>query len=405
MMDPYKGVRDFYPEDQRVQNHMFAALRRTAESFGYDEYNASILEPSELYAAKSSDEIVNEQTYTFEDRGGRSVTLRPEMTPTVARMVANRKRELGYPLRWYCIQNFFRYDRQQRGRLREFWQFNVDLFGVPVIEADAEVIEIAYRSLTALGVSPEDFVLKIGSRVALQEAFDKAGLTDEARKRMRILLDKRAKISQEEFLQERQAITAEPIEDMLGSAPSVMALLELLKERDVHVEYDPSIVRGFDYYTDIVFEAFDRDPQNARSILGGGRYDSLVEKYGSEPVHAVGFAMGDVVLRDFLETHHKLPTLPSSAHLYLAALPGSESAARTAVQTLRDTGVNVALGMKHEKVSDHIRNAAKLGIPYIAIYGENEATSGELALKNLHSGTETRIAVHLVHAFILGTKA
>src|SRR3989344_1852321 len=175
----YKGVRDFYPEDQRVQNYLFSVMRKTVESFGYEEYNASILEPTELYAAKSSEEIIREQTYTFTDRGERSVTLRPEMTPTVARMVAARKRELGFPLRWYSVQNFFRYERPQRGRLREFWQLNADLFGVEGIEADVEVIALASRVMTELGAAEDDFLIKIGSREALTEALDARGVSEE----------------------------------------------------------------------------------------------------------------------------------------------------------------------------------------------------------------------------------
>jgi histidyl-tRNA synthetase len=402
MTDSYKGVRDFYPEDQRIQNFMFGAMRRTVESYGYEEYNASILEPTELYAAKSSDEIVSEQTYTFEDRGGRSVTLRPEMTPTVARMVANRKRELGYPLRWYCIQNFFRYDRQQRGRLREFWQLNVDLFGVPGIEGDVEIIETAYRTLTGYGATSADFKILVGSRTILTEAFARAGLSAEQQKSMRMLLDKRAKMEPAAFLAARKEITPEPVEDMLGDITGPMAeLLIILEKRGIPVTYDPSVVRGFEYYTDIVFEAFDTNPANTRSILGGGRYDSLVEKYGSEPVAAVGFAMGDVVLRDFLETHNLMPPLVPSTRLYLAAIGDVD--ATDVIDTLRASGVNVAVGMKHDKISDHIRSADKLGIPYFAAFGDNEAQSGEIAIKHLSTGTETKIALDKVYAFLLGS--
>jgi histidyl-tRNA synthetase len=198
-IDPYKGVRDFYPEDERIQKHIFSAMRRAVESFGYEEYNASVLEPTDLYLAKTSEEIINEQTYTFTDRGDRSVTLRPEMTPTVARMVANRKRELGFPLRWYSIQNFFRYERPQRGRLREFWQLNADLFGVTGIEADAEVIQVAYRTMMEMGASEDDFVIKIGSRNALDAELTKRGVTAENHKKVSGLIDRKAKMTAEEY--------------------------------------------------------------------------------------------------------------------------------------------------------------------------------------------------------------
>lgn len=405
-MDNYKGVRDFYPEDQRVQNYMFGVMRGVVELFGYEEYNASVLEPTELYTTKSAsnEEMIREETYTFMDRGDRSVTLRPEMTPTVARMVASRKRELGYPLRWYSIQNFFRYDRQQRGRLREFWQLNADLFGVSGIEADLEIIEVAYRILTAFGATPVDFKFLIGSRSVLAKAFADAGLSEEDQKHMRILLDKRAKMSPEAFLEARQKITSEPIEDMLGDITGPLAeLMPLLKARGIEIEYDPSVVRGFEYYTDIVFEVFDANPENPRSILGGGRYDSLVEKYGSEPVAAVGFAIGDVVLKDFLTTHDLMPGLLPTTQLYLAAI-GSPDTAFGAADTLRATGVTVALGMKHEKIGDHIKTADKLGIPYFAAYGDDEIQSGEISVKNLVSGEITKLLLTDVAAFLTSAK-
>ncbi len=192
-IEPYKGVRDFYPEDQRIQNHIFSAMRKAVESYGYEEYNASVLESTELYLSKTSEEIVNEQTYTFTDRGDRSVTLRPEMTPTVARMVAARKRELGYPLRLYCIQNFFRYERPQRGRLREFWQLNADLFGVSGIDADVEIIALAYRVMKEMGASDADFVIKIGNRNFLDTVYDSLSIPKEERQAMTRLLDAKDK--------------------------------------------------------------------------------------------------------------------------------------------------------------------------------------------------------------------
>jgi histidyl-tRNA synthetase len=392
MTDTYKGVRDFYPEDQRVQNHLFAAMRRAVSQYGYEEYNASILEPTELYLAKSSEEIVTQQTYTFEDRGGRSVTLRPEMTPTVARMVAAQKRELGYPLRWYSIQNFFRYERPQRGRLREFWQLNVDLFGVTGIEADLELITVAHRVVTELGADQSHFVIKIGNRQFLASVYDMLDIPPEERQSMTRLLDAKDK--------------GTPInEDLLRALEhpeSFTYFTELeagLKARGItNAVIDSTIARGFDYYTGMVFEVFDTHTDNKRAMFGGGRYDTLVEKYGSEPVAAVGFAMGDVTARDFLETHNLMPPLAPTTQLYLAPLdPG----AHTAAETLRAHGVNVALGMRHEKISDHIRNADKLGIHYFAAYGENETTTGELALKNLKTGTETKIALNKVHEFLV----
>lgn len=400
VIEPYKGVRDFYPEDERIQKHIFSAMRRAAESFGYEEYDASILESTELYASKTSEEIMNEQTYTFTDRGDRSVTLRPEMTPTVARMVAARKRELGFPLRWYSIPNLFRYERPQRGRLREHWQLNVDLFGVSGLSADAEAIAVAAAVMRELGASEKDFLIKIGSRSALDAELSKRGVPKENHKKVASHIDKKGKIPDEEYERGLVELVGGPFE--VSESEEIAALRATLAGMGVaNTVFDPEIVRGFTYYTGMVFEVFDTDPANRRSMFGGGRYDSLVGQYGSEEVAAVGFAMGDVTARDFLETHKLLPTLPPAAHLYLAPATGkdAEDAAKVA-DTLRKEGVNVALGMKHEKIGDHIKAASKLSIPFFAVYGEKEKESGILTVKTLESGEEKAVSLSEVASYL-----
>ncbi|HEY6020030.1 MAG TPA: ATP phosphoribosyltransferase regulatory subunit, partial [Candidatus Paceibacterota bacterium] len=199
--EPYKGVRDFYPEDQALLNYIIATWRSTCERFGFVEYNASILEPSDLYKAKGADneEIISEQTYSFIDRGEREVTLRPEMTPTVARMVAGKRRELGYPLRWYSVPNCFRYERPQRGRVREFWQLNADIFGTRSPAADAELIALAYELVRAFGGQPHDFEIRIGSRAYINEILSGHAFSDEQNKAFIALLDRKNKISDQDF--------------------------------------------------------------------------------------------------------------------------------------------------------------------------------------------------------------
>lgn len=399
MVDSYKGVRDFYPEDQRIQNFMFSTMRRTVESFGYEEYNASILEPTDLYTAKSSEEIVSEQTYTFEDRGGRSVTLRPEMTPTVARMVAARKRELGYPLRLYSIPNLFRYERPQRGRLREHWQLNVDLFGAPESAADAEVIEVAYRLFRSFGADESMFKIRINDRVLLNEVLTNV-LRDPSKTGEAIaLIDRKEKLEVSVFNDAWNELASVSFDGCFTESEAVTTLLSDLASRGIsNAVFDPTIVRGFTYYTGIVFEIFDTNADNNRSMMGGGRYDTLVEKYGSEALPACGFGLGDVTLRVFLESHHLLPALRPTTALYLAPLDNSVHAA---AEILRAQGLTIAVGFKHDKIADHIRNANKLGIPYFAVYGENEARSQEIALKHLETGTETKLRVDKVHEFLL----
>src|SRR3990167_7297615 len=199
--ESYKGVRDFYPEDQAVLNHIFSTMRSVVERAGYVEYHASVLEPAELYRSKGAEneEIINEQSYTFTDRRGRDAALRPEIPPTVARMVAARRRELGFPLRLYSIPNVFRYERPQRGRLREHWQLNVDIFGSKSLAADAEVVELAYRIMTALGARESDFKIRVGSRQAINTVAQERGLNEVQTKQLFSLLDRRAKMSEVDF--------------------------------------------------------------------------------------------------------------------------------------------------------------------------------------------------------------
>lgn len=277
--EPYKGVRDFYPEDMRVQNYIFSTWRKVAEARGYEEYSASLLEYSDLYKSKGNEEIVNEQTYSFTDRGGREVTLRPEMTPTLARLVAARRKALKFPLRWYSIPNVFRYERPQRGRRREHWQLNCDLVGVAGMEGDAEIIELAYKIMTAFGATESNFSIRINSRAALA-GVDKTTLR---------AWDKNGK----------------PEGVNISITPALKDVLASLTERGItNAVFDPDIVRGFDYYTGMVFEVFDTHEANRRSLFGGGRYDNLLEIFGVEPVPCVGFGMGDITIRDFLETHN-----------------------------------------------------------------------------------------------------
>jgi len=408
-IQPYKGVRDFYPEDERVQNHIFGAMRRAAERYGYEEMNASILEPTELYLSKTSEEIINEQSYTFTDRGDRSVTLRPEMTPTVARMVGTRRRELGFPLRWYSIQNFFRYERPQKGRVREFWQLNADLFGAPELEADIEVISLAHRIMDELDAPESAYSIRIGSRAVLEAALGAAGLSGDGAKAYRKILDAKRKTGEKGYKDAVATLTkSDPLSIIasrsdakvataMASVDVVIARLE--KSGITNAVHDPGIVRGLDYYTDIVFEVFDTNPENPRALAGGGRYDKLIESYGYEALPAVGFAMGDVTIRDFLETHKLLPTLAPSADLYLAPVTEADSAgAAAAADVMRARGANVALGMstrpgKHGKVADHIKTASKLGISSFAAYGEKESASGNLAVKDLATGDEKIVSI------------
>ena len=310
---PYRGVRDFFPEDMRILKWMFEKIRKVVESYGYVEYGASILEPTELYAAKSGEEIVNEQTYTFTDRGGRSVTLRPEMTPTAARMVAARRRDLGFPLRWYSIPNLFRYENPQKGRQREHWQLNADIFGISGVEAEIEIISLACAIMKGFGAKDEDFEIRVGTRAWLDFlVLDLDGKIDSEEKKKELfrLIDIKEK-DREKYLAGLKKLDIPPFElenqnvsDEFLKNIGIKDLFEKLHAKGIkNINFDKSIVRGFDYYTGMVFEVFDTHADNRRSLFGGGRYDNLFEMFGVEPIPTVGFGMGDITIRDFLETH------------------------------------------------------------------------------------------------------
>lgn len=406
--ESYKGVRDFYPEDQFIERYIFEHMERVCELFGYEEYSASVLEPAELYKSKTSEEIVNEQTYTFTDRGGREVTLRPEMTPTFARMIAARSREIPLPARWYTIANIFRYERPQRGRLREHWQLNADIVGAPGIEADAETIAVAHGVMRSLGADERDFEIRVSDRRILDSIYASVGVAKEYAADITRLLDRRAKVDDfekrltEMIAHEEKAIKLmEELERTTSTAylEELRTQLEYLGVRNMIV--DTSITRGFDYYTGMIFEVYDTSEENRRSLFGGGRYDNLLAHFGGEPIPAVGFGMGDVTARDFLETHNLLPAYAPATELMIAIVEEDAKAhAIQLAQSLRRDDVTVSLNFSGKKIGDQIRQADKMKIPFALAVGAKERDSGRYTVKNLSTGNEItlpadRIAEHL----------
>lgn len=393
--DSYKGVRDFYPADWAKMEAIFANIRKTLTLSGYEEYNASPLERAELYEAKTSEEIVTEQTYTFVDRGDRKVTLRPEMTPTLARMVAAKRRELAYPLRWFSIPNVFRYERPQKGRLREHYQLNVDLIGIASSEADLEIITIASELLKTFGAKESDFSIRINSRALLTTACEETGLSAEATRAYIRLLDKKSKMTAEAFDEARKNITAtDPLPRINGK--DMEEMVTLLKERGVrNAIFDPTLTRGFEYYTGIVFEIFDTNPANPRSIFGGGRFDKLVALFGGEPIPAIGFGMGDVTFADFLETHGLMPSVRTNLPQLYIGTPTAENipAAQAFVATLRAQGCRVFVNLTEKSLGDQIKDAVKRGIPHFAAYGADEVKSQTIRMKTLATGEEASLSL------------
>lgn len=413
---PYKGARDFYPEDKRIQKYMFSTMRKVVERYGYEEYDAPILEPIEMYLAKSGEEIVHEQTYVFEDRGGRAVTIRPEMTPTVSRMVAAKRQELAYPLRWYSIPNLWRYERPQRGRLREHWQLNVDLFGVSDRTAEAELIMAADAILKEFGATHDMYSIKLNSRKLIDFILHGyLGLNETQAHTVIKLIDRMHKMPAETFAAEADAIFT-PTQREAGSSNKLLGLLKIkqiehlpevirkhhaieeLKElmailednRVTNAVFDITLMRGFDYYTDIVFEVFDKSPDNNRSMFGGGRYDGLVGLFGVEPVPTVGFGMGDVTLQNFLEAHDLLPTLRPETDVYVILIGDVYKDAQRVITELRAMGANVAVDTTGRKPDKQIKTAVKKGIHYAMFIGEKEIKDEQFVVRNLKTGVEER---------------
>jgi histidyl-tRNA synthetase len=408
-VESYKGVRDFYPEDMFVQNYIFGVWKSVAESFGYNEYGASLLESAELYRAKSGQEIVGEQTYTFTDRGDREVTLRPEMTPTLARMVAGKIHELSFPLRWFSVPNLFRYEKPQRGRLREHFQLNVDLFGAESSEADAEIIGVAHAVMKKFGATDGDFTIKINSRKLLDDFYKYFGLSAEQSQKTAKIIDKKNKIPAEVFEAALFEIVGKISGDMIRvlenserfleiigkngkNAEELVDLIEKLEKRQIkNVVFDPTLTRGFDYYTGMVFEVFDTAPENSRSVFGGGRYDDLLDIFGSRKIPAVGFGAGDVTARDFLETHKLLPTYSPAAKVLICAIePRYIENANALADALRKENVNAAVNFSARKIGEQVKTADKQKIPFVLVIGENEIKSDIYTLKRMENGAETR---------------
>jgi histidyl-tRNA synthetase len=313
------------------------------------------------------------------------------MTPTVARMVAAKRRELGFPLRLYCVPNFFRYERPQRGRLREFWQLNVDLFGSHSPVADAEIIATAYGLMGAFGATESDFIIKVGNRAHLNLIADNFGLSNEQHKQLLGFLDRRAKIPAQEFDAGLAAlgIPAEAVSSDKASADIADMIEEFHSAGINNIVYDSGVVRGFQYYTGMVFEVFDTHPENNRALFGGGRYDNLTALFDDEPLPGVGFGMGLETLRLFMEARGLLPAYRPPTHAYIA-IPHPELAreAQAFAGELRAAGVNVAVDFGEKKLAEQIKTASKHKIPFLIVVGEHELASGQFVVRDLASGEE-----------------
>jgi histidyl-tRNA synthetase len=410
------GFRDFYPEELALRNHIFATWRSVAVRYGFEEYDGPPLEPLELYTQKSGEEIV-QQLYTFQDKGDREVALRPEMTPTLARMVAARAQALKKPIRWFSMPQLFRYERQQRGRLREHFQLNMDIIGEAGPLADAELIAAAIDILRALGFGPQEVQARVSDRRVLRALLLGRGVAEAQLPAAFGVIDRSERVPKDalgEMLKEAgigkqeagavleiaalrglEAVTAalgkvkggEEAGEPLRTAVQALGAMGL----GDFVAVDLAIVRGLAYYTGIVFELFDAK-KALRAICGGGRYDGLLAALGGPDLPALGFGMGDVVLGELLAARGALPKASTELGAFLVAVSGDDVATVLRLaHALRDRGIAVEYGLRHAPLRKQLELAAARGAARAVIVGPTERAAGVAVVRDLAAGTEANV--------------
>lgn len=401
-----KGTREFYPEEMALRNYLYDKVRSASQAFGYQEYDGPFIEPIELYAAKSGEELVKKQSFTFEDRGGASVTLRPELTPSLARMIAARQNELTYPVRWWSFGPFWRYESPQKGRTREFFQWNIDMLGVASPEADAELIAVAATFLRSVGLSPERALIYVNNRRLMESEFDALGIAPGKRLDVSGLVDRRSKMEParwEEYALEIGLAQSQldGLKDVLGNndlwkksdeLTRLFAALEALGVSE-YIRFDPNIMRGLLYYTGTVFEAFDVSGSLKRAILGGGRYDNLLADVGGQPLPGMGFAMGDVVIGVILQEANLLPEFQATPAQVLVTVFDeklSVESYRLAAE-LRNAGLNTMVYPEPAKLQKQFKFADKMKMKVVLVLGPDEAEKGEVVAKNLLNGEQVQV--------------
>ncbi|HBY06270.1 MAG TPA: histidine--tRNA ligase [Chloroflexi bacterium] len=416
VINSVKGTRDFYPENMAVRTWLYNQVRQVSEMFGYQEYEAPILETLELYAAKSSEELVKKQSYAFLDKGGDEIVLRPELTPSLARMIVQRQRQLSYPLRWWSFGPFWRYEAPQKGRTREFFQWNIDLIGVDTPEADAEMVAIVTALFKSLGLTPDEAVVLVNDRRLTNQELENLGVPAELRQDALGWIDRRDKLSPEKWDEYGAEIGFSPAQiegtkaflartDLWQESESlrrVFAVLEAMGVQD-YVRYDPGIIRGLPYYTGIVFEAFDVSGSVRRAILGGGRYNNLMAAVGGDPMPAVGFAMGDLVISLILEELGRVPdNLSDSPAAVLVTIFDEDSALASfnLAANLRQAGLKIAIYPEVAKLAKQFKYADRIGTRLAAVLGPDEIAKGQVTIKNLDSREQSTLPKTEVAEFV-----
>ncbi len=399
-----KGTRDFYPEEKAVHSWLYAKIGEVSREFSYQEWEGPFLEKIDLYAAKSGEELVKEQSFVFPDRGGDLITLRPELTPTLARMVAQKQNELAFPLRWWSFGPFWRYERPQKGRTREFFQWNIDIIGTSNAESDAELLAVAASFFRKLGLRSDQVMILVNNRRLMDAVLGGIGISAELRSQVIRLIDRKDKMRPEEWdgYALELGLTAKQVAELkdLLEDPElwkksdelrrVFAVLEVLGLSE-YFRYDARIIRGLDYYTGTVFEA--RDLDGGRAILGGGRYDNLVADVGGDPLPGVGFAMGDVMITIVLQKYGLIPALaltPAGALVTVFDESSLLSAFRLAAE-LRGAGLPVCVYPEAAKLMKQLKYADRMGMKLAIIVGPDEEVARMVMLKDLAARSQETV--------------
>lgn len=408
MIQSVKGTRDFYPEEMALRTWLYHQIGVVSSSFGYQEWEGPILERLELYAAKSGEELVKEQSFVFLDRGGDQITLRPELTPTLARMIAQKQNELVFPVRWWSFGPFWRYERPQKGRTREFFQWNIDMLGVDSPEADAELVAVAASFFKSVGLSPAEVKIYINNRRLMDSALAEINVPEDKRKDVFHIIDRRDKLAPDawtEYAMEK-GLTREQLDQLI----TILADKSLWKRSDELVRffaildamglsdfvvYDPQIIRGLEYYTGTVFEGRDAEGEN-RAVFGGGRYDNLVGDVGGNPLPGVGFAMGDVTVSLLLKKYGKIPEQAASQpSVLVTAFDQSLLVSSFALANeIRKIGIEVLVYPEAVKLQKQLKFADRRGIRCVVIQGPDEASAGMVTIKDLSTREQKVVQVN-----------
>jgi histidyl-tRNA synthetase len=398
-----KGTREFYPEQMALRNFINDKVRAASQAFGYQEWDAPFIEPIDLYAAKSGEELVKKQSFTFTDRGGDFVTLRPELTPSLARMIAAKQGELTFPLRWWSFGPFWRYEQPQKGRSREFFQWNIDLLGADSPEADAELIAVGATFLRSVGLTPQRATVFVNDRRLINAQLDSLGIHSDKRVDVLNLIDRRAKMEADKW--DEYAMEIGMSQAQLDGLKAVLANFELWKTSpeltrlfaalealgvNDYVKFDPNITRGLLYYTGTVFEAFDPTGFVKRAIFGGGRYDNLLADVGGQSLPAVGFAMGDLVAGILMQDAGVLPDFVASPAPVMVTMFDESLRLQSLAMAaeLRKAGLNVIVYPEPTKLPKQFKYADKMKVRVAVTIGPDEAAQGKAAIKSLATGDQ-----------------